>query len=163
MRTTPVIAMPAARPAASACAIVCAMVVLAGAGAVFADDGGEGTHLHVGRGRVPTIGAAVTAAADGETIHVGRVRADSPAARAGLRAGDRIVSVNGCRIHGAAGWDAALARTLPGATLSLGIWRTPGTAPHGALLYLSVPTEAGVPAAGAAVPPVAAPDAPCEP
>ena len=159
MHTTPVIALPDAR----LLAIVCAIVVLAGAGAVFADDGGEGTHLHVGRGRVPTIGAAVTAAADGETIHVGRVRADSPAARAGLRAGDRIVSVNGCRIHGAAGWDAALARALPGATLSLGIWRTPGTAPHGALVYLSVPTGAGVPAAGASVPPVPVPDAPCEP
>ncbi len=155
MRSSPLLALP------TACA--CALIALAGIGAARAEDAGEVTHLHVGGGRVPTLGASITADAGGETISVGRVRADSPAARAGLKTGDRIVTVNGCRVRGSAGWDAALARALPGATLVLGIRRASGTAGEDALLYVGVPSDGRVPAAPTAVAPVAAPDAPCAP
>lgn len=144
------------------------MLALAGSGAAGADD--EVTRVRVGRGTVPSIGVSFLSDTDGTTIHVGRVRAASPAARAGLRTGDRIVSVNGCRVHGAADWDAALARALPGATLEFGVWRAPGAVNPGALIYLQIPTnDLQVPADGAAGTGriVAArptvPDAPCEP
>jgi membrane-associated protease RseP (regulator of RpoE activity) len=144
------------------------MMALAGSGRAGADE--ESTHVRVGRGRVPAVGVVLVSDADGATIHVGRVQADSPAARAGLRSGDRIVTVNGCRVRGTAGWDAALAKAVPGATLSLGVWRAPGGGNGGALIYLQVPTDVlQVPADGAAIAGRAAasrpsvPDAPCEP
>jgi S1-C subfamily serine protease len=159
MRSSPSSSLSSGWPRALAWVLV--TMALAASGRAGAEE--EVTHVRVGRGRAPVVGAVLADDADGSTIHVGRVQPDSPAARAGLRSGDRIVSVNGCRVRGTAGWDAALAKALPGATLALGVWRAPGGVNPGALIYLQLPTD-GVAVAGptgAARPPV--PDAPCEP
>ena len=50
----------------------------------------------------------ITRGGNGEDLQVGEVAADSPAARAGLRAGDTIVSVDGNRLQSQAEFSAAI-------------------------------------------------------
>jgi S1-C subfamily serine protease len=59
-------------------------------------------------------GRAATAGA-----YIGRVRPDTPAARAGLRPGDIIVAINGRGVLTAANAEAALRALSPGATVTL--------------------------------------------
>jgi len=99
------------------------------------------THVHVGPA---TRGAAgIVASEDGQalSIHVGSVRPGGPADRAGLKAQDRIVSVNGCRVRPGATLDGLLAGPGGAGTLDLGVLRAgAGTVPGSvSLLRLRLP------------------------
>jgi putative serine protease PepD len=59
----------------------------------------------------------------GEGTTVSRVNADTPAARAGLRAGDAITSLNGKKVVNATEIRGLLARHQPGDTVTLGYTR----------------------------------------
>jgi S1-C subfamily serine protease len=73
-------------------------------GAAIADAAG----VLAKQGRAPTAGA-----------YIGRVRPDTPAARAGLRPGDIIVAINGRGVLTAADAEAALGALPAGASVSL--------------------------------------------
>jgi serine protease Do len=51
------------------------------------------------------------------------VSADTPAAKAGLRAGDIIIERDGRKVDDVAGFRNAIAQTKPGTTVKLGLWR----------------------------------------
>ena len=79
------------------------------------------------RGR-PVFGAAIADAARvllsrGGTAaagaYVGRVKPDTPAARAGLMSGDVIVAIDGRSVDSAAELEAALAKLSPGDTVTV--------------------------------------------
>ena len=98
---------------------VLALIALGAGDAAIADD--TITRIHVGRPARDVLGITVDDDAQGQSIHVGHVRPDGAAARAGLQAGDRIVSVAGCRVHGTQELNAMLAAALPGTSIELGI------------------------------------------
>lgn len=134
------------------------LAVLAAGGAV-AQPAGEGDHIHVGPPPRGNSGIRVTDDADGTSIRVSSVARASAAARAGLKPGDRVVTVGGCRVRPGAGLEEALASIAPGTSLELGVLRAApgGGAPM--LLRLHLPATHGP---GAATGP-RIPDAPCTP
>lgn len=88
----------------------------------------EPTHIHVGRPGPDRLGISVEDDAHGQSIHVGHVLAGGAAARAGLQAGDRIVTAGGCRAEGIEDLNAVLAAALPGSSIELGILPAAGSA-----------------------------------
>ena len=78
------------------------------------------------------------------SIHIGDVLADSPAERAGLKAGDRIVGVNGTPLLTPAPFDEAYAKGHPGDPVELTIARPGEAAPVNlrAIFRARQPTQA---------------------
>jgi len=60
---------------------------------------------------------------DRKGILVSGIDADSPAERAGIKEGDRVVSVNGHTIHKVADWDRFIANVFVGDTIKLRLMR----------------------------------------
>ncbi len=69
------------------------------------------------------LGVTLTQAAPGEPLEVGRVVPDSPADRAGLASGDRLVALDAVPVTGVASLLAALAEADPGQTVELTLQR----------------------------------------
>jgi S1-C subfamily serine protease len=72
-----------------------------------------------------TIGVAV--ATQGEDVVVSAVRADSAAARAGMRAGDRIRRCNGEPVSSAREFERRVLESRPGTVMRLEVGRDTGT------------------------------------
>lgn len=64
----------------------------------------------------------------GVGVRVGRVEADSPAARAGVEQGDIIVAVAGQAVQDGEMMRAIVSSTMPGTTLPVTVWRSEGEA-----------------------------------
>jgi hypothetical protein len=79
-------------------------------------------------------------ASDGSSVSVLKVLGGSPAALAGVRAGDRIVAVNDYPVHSITAVQEATARTLPGQKIKLTLHR--GTDPGS--LHLTVTAGEGL-------------------
>jgi putative serine protease PepD len=75
----------------------------------------------------PYLGISVGDAASGSGAQVGAVRSGSPAAKAGLKAGDVIVSVDGATIANANQLTAVVAEHQPGDSLHLTVKRNGST------------------------------------
>jgi S1-C subfamily serine protease len=71
----------------------------------------------------PGLGLKVADAADGPGAHVGGVRDDSPAARAGVLAGDVIVELSGRPVASVSDLEQIAARRAPGQPTSLTVVR----------------------------------------
>jgi S1-C subfamily serine protease len=69
--------------------------------------------------RGPSLGVRVTDAPNGAGAYVGSLREDSPAARAGIEAGDVIVELSGRPVASAADLEQIAARRVPGQPTSL--------------------------------------------
>lgn len=119
----------------------------------------DGPRIHVGPPSRVATGVRIVETGDGIGIRVGSVERASPADRAGLKPGDRIVTANGCRLPASASLDDALAALGARGTLELGVQRPGASASAPAWLRLQLVT----PAAGASAPPPGAPAAPCKP
>lgn len=83
-----------------------------------------GQILAYGAVRRPWVGVAVDGTRSGSPgLFVAAVAANSPAARAGIRAGDFIAKVNGRPVHTVYQWQSLISQTSVGKTLDLTIWR----------------------------------------
>ncbi|MEQ8844710.1 MAG: M28 family peptidase [Phycisphaerales bacterium] len=69
------------------------------------------------------VGVVVDAEADGDGVVLAEIAEDSPAARAGLRAGDRLVRWDGQKLTDAAAWRELLARHSADDEVNIGISR----------------------------------------
>lgn len=69
------------------------------------------------------VGVVVDAEADGDGVVLAEIAEDSPAARAGLRAGDRLVRWDGQKLTDAAAWRELLARHSADDTVNIGVSR----------------------------------------
>jgi len=69
------------------------------------------------------VGVVVDAEADGDGVVLAEIAEDSPAARAGLQAGDRLVRWDGQKLTDAAAWRTLLARHTGGDTVNIGVKR----------------------------------------
>jgi serine protease Do len=77
-------------------------------------------HGHLDRG---WLGVAVSDEATGSGVHVTAVEPDGPAARGGLRSGDRILAVDGAPVSSALGLIRAVAEIHPGRSARLTVVR----------------------------------------
>jgi S1-C subfamily serine protease len=75
------------------------------------------------RHRRPGLGVQVKDASDGAGAYVGSVRPDSPAARAGVQAGDVIDELSGSPVRGAADLERIAAQRRHGQPTSLTVRR----------------------------------------
>jgi S1-C subfamily serine protease len=71
----------------------------------------------------PGLGLRVADARDGLGAYVGAVRADSPAQRAGVQAGDVVEELSGVPVRGAADLEQVAAQRRPGQPTSLVVRR----------------------------------------
>jgi serine protease Do len=76
-----------------------------------------------GRHRRPGLGVRVKDAEDGPGAYVGSVRPDSPAARAGVQAGDVIEEMSGAPVRNAADLERIGAQRRPGQPTSMTVRR----------------------------------------
>jgi serine protease Do len=71
----------------------------------------------------PGLGLQVKDAPDGSGAYVGSVRPDSPAERAGVKAGDVVVELSGAPVQNAADVARIAAQRRPGQPTSIGVRR----------------------------------------
>ncbi|XP_044236153.1 protein scribble homolog isoform X3 [Ursus arctos] len=88
--------------------------------------GGLGISIAGGKGSTPYKG-------DDEGIFISRVSEDGPAARAGVRVGDKLLEVNGVALHGAEHQQAVEALRGAGATVHMRLWRERMVEPENAV------------------------------
>ena len=79
--------------------------------------------LKTGRARYPIIGASVRGTEAGNGAVIRSVQSGSPAARAGLRAGDRVTAVDGSTTDGSAELVVAIRAHVPGDRITLTVVR----------------------------------------
>ncbi|XP_040350594.1 protein scribble homolog isoform X6 [Herpailurus yagouaroundi] len=88
--------------------------------------GGLGISIAGGRGSTPYKG-------DDEGIFISRVSEEGPAARAGVRVGDKLLEVNGVALHGAEHHQAVEALRGAGSTVQMRLWRERMVEPENAV------------------------------
>jgi putative serine protease PepD len=88
------------------------------------------------------LGVSVTDASDGNGATLGTVVAGSPAASAGLQAGDEVTAVDGTAVANAAALRAAIVGHQPGDAVSITYVRN-GTSATAQVTLGTVPTTAG--------------------
>jgi S1-C subfamily serine protease len=71
----------------------------------------------------PGLGLRVKDAADRPGAYVGSVRPDSPAERAGVKAGDVVDELSGAPVENAADLERIAAQQRPGQPTSVSVWR----------------------------------------
>ncbi|XP_075405270.1 protein scribble homolog isoform X3 [Tenrec ecaudatus] len=88
--------------------------------------GGLGVSIAGGKGSTPYKG-------DDEGIFISRVSEDGPAARAGVRVGDKLLEVNGVALQSAEHHEAVEALRGAGATVQMRVWRERMVEPENAV------------------------------
>ncbi|XP_036137167.1 protein scribble homolog isoform X2 [Molossus molossus] len=88
--------------------------------------GGLGISIAGGKGSTPYKG-------DDEGIFISRVSEEGPAARAGVRVGDKLLEVNGVALHSAEHHQAVEALRGAGATVQMRLWRERMVEPENAV------------------------------
>ncbi|XP_006830810.1 PREDICTED: protein scribble homolog [Chrysochloris asiatica] len=88
--------------------------------------GGLGISIAGGKGSTPYKG-------DDEGIFISRVSEDGPAARAGVRVGDKLLEVNGVALQSAEHHEAVEALRGAGATVQMRVWRERMVEPENAV------------------------------
>ncbi|XP_071381923.1 protein scribble homolog isoform X6 [Centroberyx affinis] len=93
---------------------------------ILRQTGGLGISIAGGKGSTPYKG-------DDEGIFISRVSEDGPAARAGVKVGDKLLEVNGVDLHGAEHHTAVEALRSSGATVSMTVLRERMVEPENAI------------------------------
>ncbi|KAM6148298.1 LOW QUALITY PROTEIN: protein scribble homolog [Rhynchocyon petersi] len=88
--------------------------------------GGLGISIAGGKGSTPYKG-------DDEGVFISRVSEEGPAARAGVRVGDKLLEVNGVALQGAEHHEAVEALRGAGATVRMRVWRERMVEPENAV------------------------------
>ncbi|XP_039109961.1 protein scribble homolog isoform X2 [Hyaena hyaena] len=88
--------------------------------------GGLGISIAGGRGSTPYKG-------DDEGVFISRVSEEGPAARAGVRVGDKLLEVNGVALHSAEHHQAVEALRGAGSTVQMRLWRERMVEPENAV------------------------------
>ncbi|KAG8515379.1 Protein scribble, partial [Galemys pyrenaicus] len=93
---------------------------------VLRQTGGLGISIAGGKGSTPYKG-------DDEGVFISRVSEEGPAARAGVRVGDKLLEVNGVVLHAAEHHQAVEALRGAGATVQMRLWRERMVEPENAV------------------------------
>ncbi|KAI2551700.1 SCRIB isoform 8, partial [Pan troglodytes] len=93
---------------------------------ILRQTGGLGISIAGGKGSTPYKG-------DDEGIFISRVSEEGPAARAGVRVGDKLLEVNGVALQGAEHHEAVEALRGAGTAVQMRVWRERMVEPENAV------------------------------